>query len=153
MHPDLYPPENFCFHIRFPTRFLDSWKTWLSQRKEKNKVTINMWTLLNKQVLKRHSTATIKCLGQDVHQSVVFQKNKIPNKSSMSINGRTSQRKSYSAVHEKWRGAILHYTCGPSGCNLSFTSWYLAKICRQPTEPSKEQHTHDATLKGSCILY
>lgn len=59
-----------------------------------------MWTLLNKQVLKRHGTAcaqngaaTIKCLGQDVHQSVVFlKKKKIPNKSSPSINGRTSQK-------------------------------------------------------------
>ncbi len=51
-------------------------------REKKNRVTINMWMLLNKQVLKRQSTAfaqneaaTIKCLGQDVHQSVVFQKN------------------------------------------------------------------------------
>lgn len=47
----------------------------------KNRVRINMWMLLNKQVLKGQSTAcaqnetaTIKCLGQDVHQSVVFQK-------------------------------------------------------------------------------
>lgn len=62
-----------------------------------------MWMLLNKQVLKRqrtacaqNETATIKCLGQDVHQSVVFQK--ILNKSSPSINGRTSQGKSYSAM-------------------------------------------------------
>lgn len=47
-----------------------------------------MWMLLNKQVLNRQSaacaqneTATFKCLRQDVHQSVVFQK-KFPNNSS-----------------------------------------------------------------------
>lgn len=93
-------------------------KNMTGPKKGKNRFTINMWMLLNKQVLNRQSTAcaqngaaTIKCLGQDVHQSVVFQK--IPNKSSLSINGRTSQRKSYSAIHasgEKWRGPILCYT-------------------------------------------
>lgn len=85
-------------------KVINSWKTSSGQKAEGKKVTINMWMLLNKQVLKRQSTAcaqngaaTIKCLGQDVHQSVVFQK--IPNKSSLSINGRTSQRRSYSAIH------------------------------------------------------
>lgn len=57
-----------------------------------------MWTLLNKQVLKRqraagaqNGAATIKCLRQDAHQSVVFQK--ILNKSRMSINGSARLRK------------------------------------------------------------
>ena len=63
-------------------KFHKALKNVTGPKKGKNKATINMWTLLNKQVLKRHSAAcaqngaaAIKCLGQDVHQSVVFRKN------------------------------------------------------------------------------
>lgn len=91
--------------------------------------------ILNKQVLKRQSTAcaqngaaTIKCLGQDVHQSVVFQK--IPNKSSLSINGRTSRRKSYSAIQasgEKCTGPTLCYTRATAAntCGWVAATWTI----------------------------
>lgn len=128
-----------------------------------------MWTLLNKQVLKRQSAAcaqngaaTIKCLGQDVHQSVVFQK--IPNKSSPSINGRTSQRKSYSAVHasgEKWRGAILHYTRATAAntCGRVAATWatppgtWLGYLSGSPCtlQKNNKRMMQHSTVHASCI--
>lgn len=115
-----------------------------------------MWMLLNKQVFKRQSsacaqneTATIKCLGQDVHQSVVFQK--IPNKSSQSINGRGSQRKSYQATcpvrseEEQFFATQSEYYqhTWPGACNLSFSSWYHVKISvRHPHAPLQRNNKH-----------
>lgn len=151
------------FTRHYPTKFMKPWKNVTEPKEGKNKVTINMWTLLNKQVLKRQSTAcaqngaaTIKRLGQDVHQSVVFQK--IPNKSSLSINGRTSQKKSYSAIHasgERWRGAILHYTMATAvnTCGRVAATWAIPPGTWLRYLPETHGPFKRTTFQGPCILY